>query len=271
MHIWEGISLAFLQLRTEKLKSLFSLLGVILGVMFLIVVVTVVEGLDRYVREDFTSQIFGVNTVTLRRWQNININLTREERRARIRRPRLRFEDAGAIRDQLTVPARVAVESNAVSNAVGDNGRSASGVQVLGASPEIFEIRDLAFSRGRPFTPFCLMKLATCWAKTPQFLNLWPPSKSPAAAETNIPPSAAACSLFSANGITRVPLPRRPPRPTRCSKAGTSGGGPIRPTTSTSPMSIPTSRVDVATSTASPRASLKPFYIALRRSPLKLP
>ena len=67
MHIWEGVALAFQQLVTQKLKSFFSLLGVILGVMFLIVVVTVVEGLDRYIREDLTAQLFGVNTVTLRR------------------------------------------------------------------------------------------------------------------------------------------------------------------------------------------------------------
>ena len=41
MHIWEGVTLAFQQIRSEKLKSFFSLLGVILGVMFLIVVVCV--------------------------------------------------------------------------------------------------------------------------------------------------------------------------------------------------------------------------------------
>ncbi len=153
MQLWEGVSLAFQQIRTEKLKSVFSLLGVILGVMFLIVVVTVVEGLDRYVREDFTAQVFGVNTVTLRRWQSVSINTSREERRARIRRPRLRFEDADAIRAQLSLPARVAVESTTGATAVGDNGRSVRGVQVLGASPEIFVIRNLTIAQGRPFTP----------------------------------------------------------------------------------------------------------------------
>ena len=51
MNTWEGVSLAFQQIRQEKMKSFFSLLGIILGVMFLIVVVTVVEGLDQYVRE----------------------------------------------------------------------------------------------------------------------------------------------------------------------------------------------------------------------------
>jgi len=153
VQLWEGVSLAFQQIRTEKLKSVFSLLGVILGVMFLIVVVTVVEGLDRYVREDFTAQVFGVNTVTLRRWQSVSINTSREERRARIRRPRLRFEDADAIRAQLSLPARVAVESTTGATAVGDNGRSVRGVQVLGASPEIFVIRNLTIAQGRPFTP----------------------------------------------------------------------------------------------------------------------
>lgn len=153
MHIWEGVALAMQQLRTEKLKSFFSLLGVILGVMFLIVVVTVVEGLDRYVREDFTAQIFGVNTVTLRRWESVSINTDAEERRARRRRPRLYYADADALREQLTIPARVAVESNAGAEAVGDNGESVTGVQVMGASPEIFQIRDLAVARGRIFTP----------------------------------------------------------------------------------------------------------------------
>jgi putative ABC transport system permease protein len=153
VHLLEGVSLAFQQIRTEKLKSLFSLLGVIVGVMFLIVVVTVVEGLDRYVREDFTSQVFGVNTVTLRRWQQVNINTSREERRARNRRPRMRFEDADAIRSQLTVPARVAVESSAGGmSVVGDNGRTASGVQVTGASPDIFQIRNFDITDGRAFT-----------------------------------------------------------------------------------------------------------------------
>jgi putative ABC transport system permease protein len=153
VNVWEGVSLAFQQLRSEKLKSFFSLLGVILGVMFLIVVVTVVEGLDRYVREDFTSQIFGVNTVTLRRWQSVNINTSREERRARNRRPRLRFEDADAIRERLTLPARVAVESTTGGSAIGDNGRTAVGVQIVGASAEIFEIRNLTIANGRAFTP----------------------------------------------------------------------------------------------------------------------
>ncbi len=60
MQFAEGIRLALRQIWTEKLKSFFSLLGVIVGVMFLIVVVSIVEGLDRYIREDLASAVFGV-------------------------------------------------------------------------------------------------------------------------------------------------------------------------------------------------------------------
>jgi putative ABC transport system permease protein len=153
VQLWEGVWLAFQQIRTQKLKSFFSVLGVILGVMFLIVVVTVVEGLDRYVREDFTAQVFGVNTVTLRRWSQVNINTDPEEWRARQRRPRIYFDDVAAIRQRLSIPARIGVENGTGGDAVGDNGRSVTGVQIMGASPEVFAIRDLEIARGRAFTP----------------------------------------------------------------------------------------------------------------------
>ena len=152
MQVWEGVILAMQQLRSEKLKSFFSLIGVILGVMFLIVVVTIIEGLDRYVREEVTSQVFGVSTVTLRRWPEVDINSDEERWRRRMRAPRLRYEDAEAIRARLTIPARIAIQSSSGGTAVADNGRTATGVQLIGASPEVFPVRNLKIARGRAFT-----------------------------------------------------------------------------------------------------------------------
>jgi putative ABC transport system permease protein len=152
VQLWEGVRLAMTQIVTEKLKSFFSLLGVIIGVMFLIVVVSVVEGMDRYIREDFSSQIFGVNTVTLRRWPSVNINTDAEEWRARLRRPEIFVDDAEALRARLTIPARVAVMSDFNSTLIADNGRSVSNVNVVATSPEMFDIRDWVVERGRPFS-----------------------------------------------------------------------------------------------------------------------
>ena len=152
MQFAEGVRLALYQLRTEKLKSFFSLLGVIVGVMFLIVVVSVVEGMDRYIREDLASVVFGVNTVTLRRWSD-GPTFDGGSSRARLRRPRITYEDWHAVQEQITVPARVGAESETGGEVVADNGRKVENVNISGVSPEILRIRDLAVEKGRPFSP----------------------------------------------------------------------------------------------------------------------
>ena len=152
MNVWEGVALALNQIRTEKLKSFFSLLGVIIGVMFLIVVVSVVEGLDRYIKEDFASQIFGLNTITLTRTPSVPVNTSEEERRAWRRRRRLEFADADEIRAKLTIPALVGVESTTGGQVEGDNGRQVENVFMTAVSPELLRIRNLEVERGRPFS-----------------------------------------------------------------------------------------------------------------------
>jgi len=152
MQFAEGVRLALYQIRTEKLKSFFSLLGVIVGVMFLIVVVSVVEGMDRYVREDLSSVVFGVNTVTLRRWSD-GPSFDGVNSRERARRPRIRYEDWQAVQQQITVPARVGAESDTGGEVVADNGRKVENVNISAVSPEILRIRDLAVAQGRPFSP----------------------------------------------------------------------------------------------------------------------
>ena len=151
MQFAEGIRLALQQIWTEKLKSFFSLLGVIVGVMFLIVVVSIVEGLDRYIREDLASVVFGVNTVTLRRWSD-GPDFGGSGGRARQRRPRITYEDWEAVREQITVPARVGAESDTGGEIVADNGQSVENVRIHAVSPEIMAIRDWSVEKGRTFS-----------------------------------------------------------------------------------------------------------------------
>lgn len=152
MQFAEGVRLALYQLWTEKLKSFFSLLGVIVGVMFLIVVVSVVEGMDRYIREDLSSVIYGVNTVTVRRQSN-DLSLEGSNTRARERRPRITYEDWQAIRGQITIPARVGAESDTGGQVVADNGRMVENVQIFAVSSEIMQIRAWVVEKGRSFSP----------------------------------------------------------------------------------------------------------------------
>src|SRR6476469_2296481 len=79
MPLFEAVRLAFAQIRVQKLKSFFTLLGVMIGVMFLIAVVSIVEGMGRYMEEDFAGRLLGANTFTLRRFPWFGNNTTREE------------------------------------------------------------------------------------------------------------------------------------------------------------------------------------------------
>ena len=151
MRFAEGIRLALQQIWTEKLKSFFSLLGVIVGVMFLIVVVSIVEGMDRYIREDLASVMFGVNTVTLSRLSE-GPNVEGSSNRARQRRPRITYEDWEAVRDQITVAASVGAESSTGGEIVADNGKAVENVWISAVSPEIMAIRDWVVERGRTFS-----------------------------------------------------------------------------------------------------------------------
>ena len=82
-------------------------IGVIIGVMFLITVVSVVEGMNRYMEEDFAGTIYGLNTVTVSRTPEIEMNSNPDVWREYWRRPRITFRDADAIRAGLSVPALV--------------------------------------------------------------------------------------------------------------------------------------------------------------------
>src|SRR5688500_13503594 len=88
MPIFEAVRLALATIRVQKLKSFFTLLGVTIGVMFLIAVVSIVEGMSKYVEEDFMGRVLGANTFTLRRMPWFGNNTTEEEWRQWQRRPR---------------------------------------------------------------------------------------------------------------------------------------------------------------------------------------
>ena len=152
MHLWEGVRLALGYIRSEKLKSLFSLLGVIVGIMFLIVVVSIVEGVDRYIRDDFSSMVFGVNTVTLERSRPNIVDGDPVSLRRAARRPRIEMDDADAIRERLQTPAMIAVESATQGEVEGPGGLKVENVLLFGASPEIFSIRAYDMELGRPFS-----------------------------------------------------------------------------------------------------------------------
>jgi len=154
MPIYDAIRLALHTILTQKLKSAFTLLGVCIGVMFLISVVSIVEGMGRYMEDDLLGKLIGVNTFELRSRPNITMGdideATWESYR---RRPRLDITEVPPVVNALPADAKWAITSEdnvQVSTATGGKPRS---VRVTAIDGAYFEMKKLGVTQGRIMTP----------------------------------------------------------------------------------------------------------------------
>src|SRR5918911_2800610 len=85
------------QIRANKLRSFFTLLGIIVSVAFLVAVVAIIQGMNAYVKENIADAMIGTNAFQVRRTP-IKIGLFEDEEwRAVQRRPRITTGDARAV------------------------------------------------------------------------------------------------------------------------------------------------------------------------------
>ena len=148
----DAIGLALTQIRVQKLKSAFTLLGVTIGVMFLIAVVSIVEGMGRYVEEDFAARLIGSNTFTLRRFSNVGPGGNRGfDARSAQRRPLIRMPDIEAVRAAIpaTMKSSIASETFKYASAPGARPRQ---VQAVATDANYFDIKNFPVTVGRAFT-----------------------------------------------------------------------------------------------------------------------
>ncbi|MBI3791612.1 MAG: ABC transporter permease, partial [Gemmatimonadetes bacterium] len=152
MPVLEAVWLALHQIRVQKLKSFFTLLGVMIGVMFLITVVSIVEGMSRYVETDFAARILGgVNTFTLSRRPAAFFGPPDEAtRRLYARRPRIYARDI--------LPLRAVLPPGSLSSVYGTSFAYANSaysrprqVQATAGEPDIFQIKRYNLTAGRVF------------------------------------------------------------------------------------------------------------------------
>ncbi|MEP6591362.1 MAG: ABC transporter permease [Gemmatimonadota bacterium] len=152
MPFFEAVRLAWDSIRAQKLKSFFSLVGVLIGVTFLIAVVSIVQGMNVYMTDKFAGALIGVNTFQVRSRPNIQTGeSTEEERRQWRRNPRLTTEDAAYLEENMRTPARFAQSGN--DQVTLDWGsRQAKQINLTTTDAEYFDIKHYDMAEGRPFT-----------------------------------------------------------------------------------------------------------------------
>ena len=151
MPLFEAVRLALQTIRVQKLKSFFTLLGVMIGVMFLIAVVSIVEGMSDYVENDFAAKIIGTNTFDVSRTPSFVTDADDEQWRAWQRRPRLFDPEAEAVRNALPGDFRIARVNQSFLPATVPGLRPRS-VQAVATDATYFDIKKFALTAGRGFT-----------------------------------------------------------------------------------------------------------------------
>jgi putative ABC transport system permease protein len=152
MPLIEAIRMALATIVSQKLKSFFSLLGVLIGVTFLIAVVSIVQGMNVYMEDQFANRLIGLNTFQLRRMPNFNMdNISDETWREWARRPRISYTDADFVEAKLDVPSNISRYCDDRTEIVA-NGKTAKDIQVEVTDPTYFQIKSYDLTAGRPFT-----------------------------------------------------------------------------------------------------------------------
>lgn len=152
MPLFEAFRLALEQLRVQKLKSFFTLLGVMMGVMFLIAVVSIIEGMSRYMEQDIVGKLMAINAFEVRKVPSFNMGETNiEDWKAYARRPEILERDTFAIISSLPKGFRHTITNSASLSITSEFGRPRD-ITVSNVTNQYFDIKNIGLVAGRPFS-----------------------------------------------------------------------------------------------------------------------
>ena len=154
MPFLEALRLALQAIWGAKLRSFFTLLGIIVSVGFLVVVVAVIQGMNAYVKENLTGAMIGTNAFQVRR-SPISVGLLADEQvRVIAKRPLISAEDAAVVKRALPEATAVALQSGwptPISD-VSYRDRTVGNVLVFGVTPPYQIVQDYQMLAGTPLT-----------------------------------------------------------------------------------------------------------------------
>ena len=148
MQFLEGVVIALRSLVANKLRSILTLIGVIIGVMTVIAVVSVISGMNRYVEAEISS--LGSTTFLIRKF---GIVTSSEEWFKQIKRKKLTLEDMEAVEENCPDCWKVGAEAITWRKVKYKN-KHLSRMAIAGATANITEISDYEVYDGRSFSDF---------------------------------------------------------------------------------------------------------------------
>jgi len=150
MQIQENISVALSQLKSNKMRSFLTTIGITIGIATVIFIVSVLEGYYRSMTEEMNS--LGANVFQIQRDDEFNGIRVGHSRRDKPRK-KIKVELAKAIRENATLVDGVGAELWKMGQVIVYNDkRTNPNISVAGGEPDFFVNNGYFIGEGRSFT-----------------------------------------------------------------------------------------------------------------------
>lgn len=147
----ESLTMALSAIRQSKLRSLLTLLGIVVGVFSIISVMTAVGVLRNSIEEGLTQ--LGANTFQIQKF-TMDFNTTPEQRRKMRNRKNITYEQAMEVKEKATLAEAVGIESWRFGRIVFWDGQKTNpNVQIAGENVEGMVTNDWVAQVGRSISP----------------------------------------------------------------------------------------------------------------------
>jgi putative ABC transport system permease protein len=150
MNFAETLKLAFDAIWAHKLRSFLTLLGMIIGVMTFMIVMSVLLGFIGFINEKIAG--IGSNSFTVRRFSFDDFKDTDTINAAQRRNKELSFDELDFIRAHAQLVDRIGARAGNVNRDIKYGDDTLSGVQIEGDEPIIADIEKMDIVQGRYFT-----------------------------------------------------------------------------------------------------------------------
>ncbi|MDR3742396.1 MAG: ABC transporter permease [Terracidiphilus sp.] len=147
MELFEAVKLALQSLWANKMRSILTLLGVVIGVAAVIMVVTLTYGAKSFVTSKINT--YGAGVVTVSKMPQTFITL--DEYLSFQRRKDISYDDYKAVVDECRSCVSVGARRSTTGNVVYGN-HSTTGAEIRGYTWTMPAISNLNIALGRPFT-----------------------------------------------------------------------------------------------------------------------
>ena len=150
MNFSETLKLALDAVWAHKLRSALTLLGMIIGVTAVVIVVSLIQGFNRYIEDKIAG--IGAKTFSIRRFSFEDFKNTDAITIAQRRNKDLTFDDYDYIRSRAKLLEKLGAKAQGTGSNIKRGGETVESVNVDGATPNCVDIEQLDIAEGRYFT-----------------------------------------------------------------------------------------------------------------------